>query len=429
MMNIVRTKSSAKELQTSLFSWSTFRALVVAIHLVVTIAFSDWIEMEDTRIYRLVSFVLIGVLFLDFGFRKKINLRLPLPVILYVGVFVWSYLTLKIMVPLGDNQQMLISYGKAVIVTIAYTRLIESTKELKILLWGLVFSVIVMYYYNTDAIHESRLMLTRLFGTLGNANNIGKCAVAGVWAGITLWLTIKGPSRWIPLVVACAPAALIITLSGSRKAMLVLPIMLFAFALPQVSVVRRLTTIRRAKRWILGSVLALPILGYMVWGTPFGERITNIFSREYISASDVQRTNFVWASLRMFIESPIWGKGLDNFRYFSYEYGGRLGSYSHSTPFELLANTGLVGFVLYFGAIWLLYKKMRLSLKYENAPEDRKIIISGLVLIVVVVFYNIFSVMYADKVLWPLLGAYAGYLYTLSGYKRQRIVEMRRLHC
>ena len=61
---------------------------------------------------------------------------------------------------------------------------------------------------------------------------------------------------------------------------------------------------------------------------------------------DQKRIEFYQKALKIFTDSPIFGGGLDQFRY----WGGR-GSYAHSTYAEAIADFGFVGCVLYFSPI------------------------------------------------------------------------------
>ena len=53
-----------------------------------------------------------------------------------------------------------------------------------------------------------------------------------------------------------------------------------------------------------------------------------------------------------FINNPVIGVGIGQFRYYARAGGSDL--YSHNNFLEILANTGIIGFILYYGNLFLL---------------------------------------------------------------------------
>jgi hypothetical protein len=118
----------------------------------------------------------------------------------------------------------------------------------------------------------------------------------------------------------------------------------------------------------------------------------------------------LYIGIDVFIRNPIFGIGGGNFKFVSESYGLPTNYRLHNLYVALLAETGVVGFLLYLGAIGagLTYgAKLLLS-----SHEDRALILAvccGLIGILAAAFWGPFL----DKVprvfpFWALLGAIAG---------------------
>jgi len=65
--------------------------------------------------------------------------------------------------------------------------------------------------------------------------------------------------------------------------------------------------------------------------------------------------------LRGWLKSPIFGHGIDSFRYFS-----QYGTYSHNNYVELLYSTGIIGTSVYYGYSLILTYKLFKSKSANN---------------------------------------------------------------
>jgi O-antigen ligase len=63
-----------------------------------------------------------------------------------------------------------------------------------------------------------------------------------------------------------------------------------------------------------------------------------------INQSTIERARFIRKGLDLIAEAPVFGRGLDTFRWLSSE-----GTYAHNNMIELGVALGLVGVVLYYG--------------------------------------------------------------------------------
>ena len=156
------------------------------------------------------------------------------------------------------------------------------------------------------------------------------------------WLKPLRAHWWIPFVVF----AVLILPTGSRKSLLSLVVvMLFYSAF-------------KFRRNLAPLVFGLAVLGLI--GLFLGDAIIEYFSETIMGARFLDRgtldrganirLSLIQQGIQFFIENPIAGIGLGNFGLRSYS-----GHQSHNYYIEMLACTGIVGFVLLFSVylnIW-----------------------------------------------------------------------------
>jgi O-antigen ligase len=115
------------------------------------------------------------------------------------------------------------------------------------------------------------------------------------------------------------------------------------------------TTWKTYKSYTKIAVLALfAVALYLVarYGIPIFQSSTTYFrlTDEYARRSDLGRIDLYSEAWKYFLQNPIFGLGFNQFRLYNSK-----GMYSHSTYMEILANTGMVGAVLFFAPhIWCL---------------------------------------------------------------------------
>ncbi len=105
----------------------------------------------------------------------------------------------------------------------------------------------------------------------------------------------------------------------------------------------------------------------------------------------------------------IVGVGLDNYRFYDPK---RL--VSHSEYGEIATNTGLPGFLIYFGIWWLMWRRSGRMLKHASDPIDNRIggVFRGL--LATLLIFGFGAPMYMVKWAWSLLGTFIGYAMTVE---------------
>lgn len=69
-------------------------------------------------------------------------------------------------------------------------------------------------------------------------------------------------------------------------------------------------------------------------------------------------------AIELFIAHPIIGVGVGQFKYYAFIEGVNL--YAHNNYLEILANTGIVGFLIYYSSYFIIFKQCIKSFKQEK---------------------------------------------------------------
>ena len=121
-------------------------------------------------------------------------------------------------------------------------------------------------------------------------------------------------------------------------------------------------------------------------GSDMATRMGNIFVDS--SGNQNKRLDMYESAVELFKQSPLFGLG-----YHAYGISiGIVGTYSHSTYAEVLANSGILGCALLFGMyIYSIVKIIKLLHQIRNIPaldKARKLLKSALILWIVIVFMS-----------------------------------------
>lgn len=267
--------------------------------------------------------------------------------------------------------------------------------------------------------------LQRVSGTMLNPNSLGLAAVLGVATAMMLphrtraQLALKASSV---LFFACVGF-----LTGSRKAMLGILVMgLILSVLYLVSVLGKKVSSRQAIALVLvaaGLTAAITLLPAM----PHWSRLENVAL--FLSGEEVRegslptRAWFLQVGLQVWRDHPLFGVGTDQFRYYGVEYGARE-TYSHSNFTEVLANFGIIGFLIYYGLYVALTTRILRAWR-----RSRKVRWARRELAVIAVFWvtwvglEVASVNYFSKTHWLAVAFVLAAVWNLDAFARKRVPE------
>ncbi|MBR3836880.1 MAG: O-antigen ligase family protein [Clostridia bacterium] len=193
-----------------------------------------------------------------------------------------------------------------------------------------------------------------------NANQIGLMASLGaVMIFYVFFINAQNHKKLGKVfgVVLVAFFLIFVVLSGSKKSLIIIFVTLMVYLLGS-------SKSHKIRNIVIAIICAYGIL-YALYNVPFlyehlGYRFEELADTVGGTGGDRSsriRQHMIEVGLEAFSQKPIFGYGLNGF---SQVYGSISGTsvYSHNNYVELLVNTGIVGFLLYYGYVaGILFKK------------------------------------------------------------------------
>lgn len=231
-------------------------------------------------------------------------------------------------------------------------------KLLKAIMWGGYFVIfcIVAKYGVSDLL---KLMSSgeRISNELINANTLGICAAYSIV--ITFYYTLYDGFKIKYLIML--PTIVIIAVSGSRKAILILIMGLIGLLiLKKIKNESFFKTLVSVFWVVIIALMAIFIMSRLPLFALLNERMVKLVDVFFGEAT--RYTNDAWIrlaytklGLNLFLQNPVLGIGIANANIYTNMYYGH-DHYLHNNYIELLACGGLVGFLFYYSFfIYLLY--------------------------------------------------------------------------
>lgn len=167
---------------------------------------------------------------------------------------------------------------------------------------------------------------------------------------------------WIPTIAMIV----LIAMSGSRKALLVVPVAFFFILIMK-------NGFKKSYRTVIIVLIAVPI-AIQVLKLPIFEVILDRFDGlfDFMSGkkgdlSSQMRGRMIELGLEWYKSNPFIGYGLDCYKLMSKRYFGGVERYSHNNYIELMVNTGTIGFALYYSLYgYLCVQLARIRKRYNS---------------------------------------------------------------
>lgn len=333
--------------------WSHLISLVLALLLAVSVADAARGRLVVAGwVWAPTSFLVICVLWSILNWEKSVTSLLS------TGVAWIGALVVAIRVQNGLQVQLVL---RAIIVASA----INAVAVL------IGFDAYLLYAADFSKISEEALA-RRASGLLGNSNALAIQAILPLFA-LALWKEGIGRVTWTVGIVC---AVYVLAVSGSRKGLYLalLAVPFIAYALPSGRFRNALLT---------AGVLALAVFGVVVFGNSADALPPSLADLEVlrrvelaiagVDTSVLHRRELVDSGIEAFLGSPLYGYGLDTFRWVA---GG--GYYAHNNLVELAVNGGLVMTASYY----YLYVLSAVRANRAHSLRDHKRILHWALLIV-----------------------------------------------
>jgi O-antigen ligase len=302
--------------------------------------------------------------FLGLTFFKLVTKQTPLKITSYIP---W-YLAFGIVGAISffyalDSEDVLNSlytYVVSFVLTfsfIQYTR--DHSKLLRIISFYAYLPIfLIVYLFVSGDITSFSGRLGEI--TFGNANDLAMIMMITLCC--IFWLTIYGKKKYLVLNIALSGIIFyIIALTGGRKFILIPFIFLFFLLLFKTFREKKISSL--VYLLLIGiivivgvwAVINIPVLFNSI-GVRF-EGLINFFSGTSADTSTIYRYMMIREGWNWFLDKPILGYGLNNFRVrFSQILADA--TYAHNNYIELLFDLGLVGAILYYAYYAFLIIKL-----------------------------------------------------------------------
>ena len=386
--------------------------IAASLYILTTILFShyQW-GTKYNKLAAAILFVLVVIVKRIGNKRKPIELSPQ-----HILFICWCLFATVAGTVSGSGQDALESLKRVSIIFFASLplyMLIVDLKCMKWMSWTLVIAAIASsVLVNLGVLSTPPGLSSRFAGTLGNANRFAFVSLIGLTNLTYLWRVYS--ERLIKMLILLAGGLLAyqIILSGSRKGMigvfliLLLQYVFFVFKNRKRAVFKRL----------IGGLVVLSFLfgifGYFIMKSEYGYRMANVML--YIKGQKIQkgdtsitgRAYLYKVGLKNFMNSPIIGNGLSSFDDTDLGIGKisrRIGAYAHSNLIEVLASSGIIGFILYYSIYWTCILRLLYQFKFELNTHLKSIWYLTITFIVVMLTYELFSVTYYGKEFWIFL--------------------------
>ncbi len=372
--------------------------------------------------------LLVGFIFYSLRTKKLVSFqftKLNIALLLFVPlIFVSNLVSGDIINSLFSSMTFLL----ILIFYIIFLNYADSFKFIKYVFVTIVASNVIVCIFSLLQFFGSHLFLTkqdyvgdfiRVTGTAGDPNYLALYLVTSLPLCLVL---INSATSKLYKYLFYASALLIFTtllLTFSRSGLLALIIISFLYFIKLVK-----TNKRFLKYFLIIGVIAL-----IFSVTIIGERVSSINSLMGVrSLEDVeeiddislrQRFNIQIAGIKMWMQSPVFGIGINNFRDNSVEYMpdyDKTKHVAHNTYLEILAGAGLISFVVFMYIIITTYlniKNIQRSIKDKLGLQ----IIEGIELsFVACIIMFIFITSYNFMYFW-LMVAVVSTISSWRGYK------------
>jgi O-antigen ligase len=259
----------------------------------------------------------------------------------------WAFVVWAILSLLWTTRSPL-SVGRAItLVQIQVVGLVfyDAARSLGLARWILntVFVCVVIAAVQAMAVADLAVV-ERLAGLYATPNRLAMVCVIGLAVFISVATRRRSAAASTGLYAAALMLLVGIVASASLKGMLGLLVVCGLGAVFTVSRIRSATFVGVAAG--LGAALVAfvePLRS--VWEHAlYRVEIATIGTSVGVNLSTVERTRFIKKGLDLIAEAPLFGRGLDTFRWLSSE-----NAYAHNNMIELGVALGLVGVVFYYG--------------------------------------------------------------------------------
>jgi len=269
----------------------------------------------------------------------------------------------------------------------------------------------------------------RATGTLGNANLYGLALLVSLVCALDAFFSHKSKLVKIAFLASMPLLLYMLAETGSRKAMIGVPAYLVIML-----VLRFKNNVGKRPVYavVMSGIMVAGVIGSVIYfqtSRHFDrmELVVNaVESRDIEKAggSAVGRLFLYKYGLDIASTHPALGVGLDNFRAMLPGYSRTQGgTYAHSNFIEILADTGVIGFVIYFSIYVAVFRRLWKSARRFRERKQQERYFTTFALMTIYVIYDFAMVSYSEKLSWLVLASIIASAYLLDKEARQPDAE------
>lgn len=318
----------------------------------------------------------------------------------------------------GAALMYLYRYTTLVVIITLVMNYVDNTEKVvqvikSFVLAGTMLSVMAFMIYGLGIFQQaaSSEYGLRIGSEFGNENDVGMAAAFSIFFALYLMVHKLANKKYylyyVITIIVCLPFAL---LTGSKKAFFILLIGTLFTLLTNTT--KSIWGISRKLKGLTLAIVALAALYFIIsnvdafWYiyTRINELIGTVTGKGNESISDQIRMNMIKTGWDAFGDSPILGKGI----YASYSY---FGTYSHNNYIEVLMNTGIIGFILYYTPYCISLHRLK------KKTIDIEVKALAIIIIITILFLETGAVTYYSRYFHVLLATISSFV-CYNGVKR-----------
>lgn len=356
---------------------------------------------------------LLGVLILGSMFTQRTPVLFSLECLLIAAFFGWSLFGYVFSALPERALEGLVTLFKLLLMALAVANAVNGRRAYLWFLVGVMAAAVVATLAGASGLargSEEMMGRARMQGAFGNPNGLSKLACLCVWAAASFLFSSRHHLTRMAMIALIVFCVAIIGLTGSRQAMIGLFLMIGA---AWWFVLRRTSTRLAAKAaWlmVIGLVLGGAVL--FMSTTTHWKRMEVVLKGGIQSETSMSaRASFMRTSFDTVMRKPLFGVGYDCVGFY---IGGYKLRSPHNTILGVAANTGIPGWLFFFGAwgvgSWRLHRVSRLPL-----PQvDRTLVLSIWLLQACLVLWSATTTLLSYKPFWVAFPVCLGYLVWLE---------------
>lgn len=358
------------------------------------------------------------------------------PISLYLLFCGWACTGIIVTIDQDYYLSILKTYWKVALITWILSQTVRTRKDILACCLAITVSSIVVAIVGRDQIQRA-LEAHKVVGDaakaranetlLGNANYLGMFAALVVLCGLTCLLAYRSLILKGLAILGALSGLYLVAASGSRTSMLGLAcgvVAMFIFHFRKLGLSS--TTAKVAAVFFgLGMLVGT---GVFITKLPFFYRMVDVLSSKEELMKE-PRVRYFFTSLEVISENPVFGLGLGGFalhRLGKTKLG--YGHYSHTSVAETLSTTGLPGFLFYFWSLFAMLQLVRRVRKLELPKEERLMANMIMAMFAMIISFNGVAIVDTHRLIWPLCGAFAAYLWNIQQKYAVRSVNPQSVH-